>query len=262
VIDPSVGRGIARVADVGPGDRVLDIGAGFGSLTMALADTGAHVLAVEFDRGLVRALRDVVAGRANVEVLAADALSRRWRSVLRGAEWAVVANLPYNIATPLLLDMLEHDPTVRRYVVMVQREVGERLAARPGDEGYGAVSLKIAYRADATLLRRIPPDVFWPRPRVESVLVRLARKRPAVGVDARRLFAVIDAGFAERRKTMRNALRRLGLDGRAATDALVACGIDERARAEEIDLEGFACLAAVSAVAAAVDALGGRSTRG
>lgn len=229
---------------------------------MALADTGARVLAVEFDRRLVEALQDVVADRGNVVVVAADAQSMPWRSVLRGAEWSVVANLPYNIATPLLLDMLDHVPTVRRYVVMVQREVGERLAARPRDEGYGAVSVKVAYRAEASLLRRVPPGVFWPRPNVESVLVRLARREPSVDVDPRRLFAVVDAGFAERRKTMRNALRRLGLDVRGATAALAACGFDDRTRAEEIDLEGFARLAAAPDIGAAVEALAERSARG
>ena len=225
---------------MGPGDRVVEVGAGLGSLTVALASAGAEVLAVEFDRRLLPALREVLAPYPGVRVLEQDALRLDWaRELGDGGGWRMVSNLPYNVAVPLLLGMLERTP-IERYLVMVQREVGERLAARPGEEGYGAVSLRVAYRAEAEVLRRVPPDVFWPRPAVESVLVRLAPRPPAAAVEPGPLFRVIDVAFAERRKTMRNALRRLGLPTALADEILARAGIPARARPEEVGLEGFA----------------------
>ncbi len=227
---------------MGPGDRVVEVGAGLGSLTVVLAAAGAEVLAVEFDRRLVPALREVVAPYPGVRILEADALRVDWGRELPGEGWRMVSNLPYNVAVPVLLGMLERAP-VQGYLVMVQREVGERLVARPGEEGYGAVSLRVAYRADAEVLRRVPPDVFWPRPQVESVLVHLTPRPPAVAVDPGPLFRVVDAAFAERRKTMRNALRRLGLAPADADEVLRRAGIAGRARPEDVGLEGFARIA-------------------
>ncbi|HXF37771.1 MAG TPA: 16S rRNA (adenine(1518)-N(6)/adenine(1519)-N(6))-dimethyltransferase RsmA [Actinomycetota bacterium] len=241
LVDPNLARAIAAQAGVGPGDRVVEVGAGLGSLTVALAATGAEVLAVERDPSLLPALREVVAGAPAVRILEADAMRLDWERALRGRGWRMVSNLPYNVAVPLVLGMLERAP-VTRFLVMVQREVGERLVAGPGDEGYGAVSLRVAYRAEAELLRRVPPEVFWPRPAVGSVLVRLARRRRPVRVDPGPLFRVIEAGFAERRKTLRNALRRMGLSAAAADDALARAGLTSRTRAEEVDLGGFARL--------------------
>lgn len=243
MMDPNTARLIAAIADVGPEDRVLEIGAGLGSLTVALAATGASVLAVEFDRSLVPALSEVVAGLPNVEVLAADAMTADWRKLLFGHRWKMVSNLPYNIATPLVLDMLRAELPIAVYLVMVQREVGERLAADPGDEGYGAVSAKIAYLSEASVVRRVPATVFWPRPKVESVLVRLVpRSEPPVEADAEVLFRVVEEGFAQRRKTMANALRRMGLGPSEAAAALERCGLEASIRAEELSLEAFARL--------------------
>jgi 16S rRNA (adenine1518-N6/adenine1519-N6)-dimethyltransferase len=127
---------------------------------------------------------------------------------------------------------------------MVQREVGERLVAGPADRAYGIPSVRVAYRAEGTVVRRVPPSVFWPRPKVESVIVRLSRRDgPPVAVDEGRLWAVVDSGFAERRKTMRNALRRLGVDGEVADELLVAAGVNPSARAETLSLEEFARIA-------------------
>ena len=244
LVDPNLARAIAAEAGIGSGDLVVEIGAGLGSLTLALAATGAEVLAVEFDRAIVPALLEVVADDARIRVLVADAMRVDWLEVLGEGSWTMASNLPYNIAVPLVLEMLERAPGVGRFVVMVQREVGERLAAGPGDEAYGAVSVRVAYRAAARVVRRVPPDVFWPAPKVESVVVRLERlDAPAVDADPGRLWAVVDAGFAQRRKTMRNAVRRLGLSGDDADAALRAAGIDPQARAESLGLPAFARLA-------------------
>src|SRR5438132_6222304 len=232
LLDPNVARAIVRDAAIGPGDRVVEIGAGLGSLTLALDASGADVVAVELDPALVSALNDVLEGRPRVRVVPADAMRLDWDTVLGPGDdpWILCANLPYNIATPLVLDVLARVPRVVRSVVMMQREVGERLAARPGDDAYGAVSVRVAYRASASTIRRVSPEVFWPRPKVESVVVRLDRlSAPPVDVDEDRLWRVLDEAFAQRRKTMRNALRRLGLD--------------PSARPEELSLEDFARVA-------------------
>ena len=243
LIDPNLARAIAADAGVGPGDRVVEIGAGLGSLTLALAAAGARVRAIEFDRRLIPALEEATAGLAGVEIVHADAMKVDWGVELASEPWTVCANLPYNVAVPLVLTILERAPTVRRAVVMVQREVGERFAASPGQEAYGAVSVRVAYRAAATIVRRVPASVFWPRPKVASVVVRLDRlDAPPVETDPERLWRVVDAGFAERRKTMRNALRRLGLDLAGADAVLASCGVASTARAEELDLATFAAI--------------------
>jgi 16S rRNA (adenine1518-N6/adenine1519-N6)-dimethyltransferase len=244
LIDPNLARAIASDAGVGPGDHVVEIGAGLGSLTRVLAEAGADVLAVEVDPSLIPALEESVAGLDRVRVLHTDATDREWRDELGEDEWVLAANLPYNVATHLVLDTLRHVPQVGRLVVMVQREVGERLIGTPGEKAYGIPSVRIAYRAQAALVRRVPPSVFWPRPKVESVIVRLQRlESPPVDVDEERLWTVVDAGFAERRKTMRNGLRRLGVDGEAADALLEGAGVDPSARAETLSLEDFARIA-------------------
>jgi len=221
---------------------VLEVGAGLGALTVALAAAGAHVLAVELDRGMVPALQEVVEG-LDVDVVRADATTADWRALLGTERWAMVSNLPYNVAVPIVMRLLEVAPNVDPLVVMVQREVGERLAAGPREEAYGSVSARVAYRAAAALVRRVPARVFWPPPKVGSVIVRLDRRPPPVDADPERLFPVIEAGFAQRRKTMRNALVRLGLTAAEAAAALEACALDPNARAEALGLPEFACLA-------------------
>jgi 16S rRNA (adenine1518-N6/adenine1519-N6)-dimethyltransferase len=193
---------------------------------------------------LIPALEESVAGVGVVRVHPADALAFEWLHELSEGPWVLAGNLPYNIATPLVLETLARAPAIGRLVVMVQREVGERLAAGPTEDAYGVPSLRVAYRAQASVVRRVPPEVFWPRPKVASVVVRLVRRdRPPVDVDEARLWRVVDAGFAERRKTMRNALRRLGLGRDEAEGVLSGAGIDPAARAETLSLEDFARLA-------------------
>ena len=182
VADPNTVRRIADLARVGPGDRVVEIGAGLGSLTLALADTGADITAVEVDRGIVPLLRDVVAERANVTVVEADAMDADWSTLLGAGEqaadpgWVLVANLPYNVATPLVCDLLDGVPQIHRMIVMVQREAAERFVASPRTPAYGAVSVKVAYWATGRIVGHVPASVFVPRPNVESSLVEIERR--------------------------------------------------------------------------------------
>ncbi|MDQ1429062.1 MAG: rRNA (adenine1518-N6/adenine1519-N6)-dimethyltransferase [Acidimicrobiaceae bacterium] len=243
VADPNTVRRIARLAGVGEGDRVIEIGAGLGSLTLALAETGAAVTAVEVDRHLVPILRETVAA-SGAAVVEADALHLDWDAVLgtAGRSWTLVANLPYNIATPLVADLLDQVPAIATMLVMVQREVGERLAAAPGSGAYGAVSVKVAYWATAKVVGRVPANVFVPKPSVESVLVRIVRRdQPAVDpaiVAPGDLFELVRAGFGQRRKMLRRSLQ-----GLVSAGAFAAAGIEPTARAEELDVMAWGRLA-------------------
>jgi 16S rRNA (adenine1518-N6/adenine1519-N6)-dimethyltransferase len=245
VADPNTVRRVARLADVGPGDRVLEIGAGLGSLTLALAETGATVVALEADRHLVPVLRSVVEP-VGVQVVEGDAMTLDLKAILaeRGSRpWWMVSNLPYNVATPLVMRTLEEVDAVAHIVVMVQREVGERMAAPIGTSAYGAVTVRIAYFATATVVGRVPASVFVPRPRVESVLVRLDRL-PAPAVDPalvsyERFSAVVKAGFGHRRKMLRRSLA-----GVVESGAFARAGVRPDARAEELGVPEWARLAA------------------
>lgn len=218
------------------------MGAGLGSLTVALVGAGADVLAVEIDRALVPALEEVVAGLP-VKIVLADAVGAEWPVILGEGPWRMASNLPYNVAVPVVMGLLERATTVDPMLVMIQREVGERLAAGPGDDAYGAVSLRVAYRAVVEVVRRVPPSVFWPEPQVESVVVRLTRRSPPVATPPEVLFRLVEEGFAQRRKTMANALVRLGYPRELAAGSLRRAGLDERVRAEELGLEDLARLA-------------------
>jgi 16S rRNA (adenine1518-N6/adenine1519-N6)-dimethyltransferase len=239
VADPNTVRRIARLAGVGPGDHVVEIGPGLGSLTLALAETGAAVTAVEVDRHLVPILREVVEP-AGVTVVQGDAMRLDWPGVLAGADtWSLVANLPYNIATPLVLDLLADVPAITRMLVMVQHEVGERLAAGPGSRAYGIPSVKAAYDATAEVVGRVPPTVFVPQPRVDSALVSIVRRpSPPVEADRAVLFRLVEAGFGQRRKMLRRSLA-----GVVPPEAFEAAGVEPTARAEQLGLEEWAALA-------------------
>jgi 16S rRNA (adenine1518-N6/adenine1519-N6)-dimethyltransferase len=243
IADPNLARAIVADAAVGPGDRVLEVGAGLGSITVALAEAGCEVLAVEFDRRVAPALREVVADHPAVRVEEVDAMHADWGALLGEGPWTMVSNLPFNISVPLMVELLERVPVIGRYLVMVQREVGERFVAGPGEEAYGSVSVRIAYRADAELVRRIPANVFWPRPNVDSVLVRFVPHPPRVDVDPSALFRVVEEGFAERRKTISNAVRRVGFGLEEAGRILERSGVDPSIRAERLGLEDFARIA-------------------
>jgi 16S rRNA (adenine1518-N6/adenine1519-N6)-dimethyltransferase len=248
VADPNTVRRIARISGVGPGDRVVEIGAGLGSLTLALLEMGAVVTAVERDRWLVPILRRVLEARAPsapVEVVEADAMHLDWARLLVPASgWVLVANLPYNVATPLVADLLDGVPAVERMLVMVQEEVARRLVATVGDPSYGAVSVKVAYWAEAALVGSVPSSVFVPRPKVGSALVSI-RRRPEPAVDpsvvaAEALFDIVKAGFAQRRKMLRRALAGLSVPAAAFAEA----GIDDQSRAEQLSVVDWGRLAA------------------
>ncbi len=245
VADPNTVERIARLAGLVPGATVVEVGAGLGSLTLALANAGAHVVAIEVDPRLVAILRETVAG-LDVDVVQADALRLDWEALLGDLPGpvALVANLPYSVATPVVVRVLEEAPRVDRLLVMVQREVGERWVAAPGDPAYGAVSVKIAYWATASVVGRVPPTVFVPRPRVDSVLVEM-RRRPDPAVDPavvpyERFATVVRAGFAHRRKMLRQSLA-----GTVEPAAFESAGVAPTARAEELGVAAWGELARV-----------------
>lgn len=238
VADPNTVRRIAELARVGPGDRVVEIGAGLGSLTLALADTGAHVLAVEVDASIAPVLRDVVADRGNVTVVEGDAMTIEWDALLDehgapGDRWTLVANLPYNVATPLVADLLDEVPRIGSMLVMVQREVAERLAAPPGSKQYGAVSVKVAYWAEASVAAKVPASVFVPRPNVESALARIDRRDPP-DVPAEPLFALVRTAFGQRRKMLRRSLA-----GLVTPDQFERAGVAADDRPEQLGLDDW-----------------------
>jgi 16S rRNA (adenine1518-N6/adenine1519-N6)-dimethyltransferase len=246
--DPNTASRIVRLAGVEAGDAVLEIGPGVGSLTVALAAAGAEVTALELDRYLLPVLDEVLAG-TGVRVVQGDALEADLGALLpaRDDGWKLVANLPYNVATPIVARVLDDVPAITRLLVMVQREVGERLAASPGGKDYGAVSVKVAFHGAARVVGSVPRTVFLPPPNVDSVLVEVVRHAaPPVDVPSpEALFTLVRAGFAQRRKMLRRALQPV-LGARAAT-VLEAAGVDPQARAEALDLPAWGAIARAAA---------------
>lgn len=247
--DPNTAQRIVREAGVSAGDRVLEVGPGVGSLTVALLDAGAQVLALELDRHLLPVLEEVVRGRdapgpgGTVRIEQGDALGVDLDQLLDDEPWTMVSNLPYNVAVPIVVRVLEAAPSVTSLLVMVQSEVANRLTARPGTKAYGAVTVKIDYHAHSERVGSVPPTVFIPRPNVDSALVRLVRRdSPPIDVpDPDRMFELVRTGFAQRRKTLGRALRPLlGADAPAL---LRAAGLDPSLRAERLELSEWAALA-------------------
>ena len=242
LVDPNTVRRIVATARLAPDDVVLEIGPGIGSLTLALAGAVERVVAVEIDAGFVAALADVLADVDGVEVVHADALAIDLAELVDGGPARMVANLPYNIATALTIEGLASGAFSELFV-MVQREVGERWAARPGEATYSGVSAKLGVLADVTVELTIPRSVFLPVPNVDSVMVRLVRRADAPDAAGfARLATVIEAAFSQRRKTLRNTLRTLA--GPEAVEAAAAlAGVDLSDRAEALAPEAFIRLA-------------------
>ena len=247
VIDPNTVRRIVRASGVGPDDVVVEVGPGLGSLTLALLEEVRRVVAIEVDPVLAAALPATITDRApghadRFEVLHADAL--RVTDVPGPAPTALVANLPYNVSVPVLLHLMALLPSLRRGLVMVQSEVADRLAAEPGSRTYGVPSVKAAWYADVRRAGAIGRNVFWPAPNVDSGLVAWERRDPpAVTVSREQVFAVVDAAFAQRRKTLRSTLKRLAGSAEAAEAALALAGVDPQARGEVLRVDEFARIA-------------------
>jgi 16S rRNA (adenine1518-N6/adenine1519-N6)-dimethyltransferase len=245
VHDANTVRRIVRIAGVQPGDEVLEVGPGLGSLTLGLLEAGAAVTAVEIDTRLAAALPATAAERLpdaaqRLTVVPGDAI----RVPVPGSPLRVVANLPYNVAVPILLRLLADVPSLASGVVMVQAEVGERLAAAPGSKVYGAPSVKGAWYGTCTLVGTVPRGVFWPVPNVDSVLVRFERGEPRGDETLRRaVFRLVDAAFVQRRKTLRQSLAPVLGGASAAAAVLEAAGVDPSLRGERLDVERFAVIA-------------------
>lgn len=240
VIDPNTIRKVVEVAGVRGEDAVLEIGAGAGSLSLGLAATAGRVVAVEFDRALIPVLRAAVGGLDAVEIFEADALTLDYGAI---EATKLVANLPYNIATPLVLKVLEEAPSIRTLAVMTQKEAGQRLAAVPGSKAYGAPSVLVAYSATARVAARVSRRAFYPVPNVDSVIVRLDRRAAEPPVPREPFARIVRAAFAQRRKTLRNNLTPVAGSATKAEAWIIKAGLDPGARAETVDLDGFVALA-------------------
>jgi 16S rRNA (adenine1518-N6/adenine1519-N6)-dimethyltransferase len=247
VVDAGTIQRIVRAAAVGPDDVVLEVGPGFGSLTLALLPVVRAVVAVEVDARLANLLPQTVATKTpalaeKLTVVNADAL--RLAGVPGAAPTAIVANLPYNVAVPVLLHLLGLLSSVHRVLVMVQLEVAQRLAAAPGDPAYGVPSAKARWYGDVRLAGRVGRQVFWPVPRVDSGLVLLVRREPPHTSASRdEVFAVVDAAFGQRRKTLRAALAGWAGSPSSAADAVLGAGLDPAARGETLGIVEFARIA-------------------
>ncbi|HEU0181725.1 MAG TPA: 16S rRNA (adenine(1518)-N(6)/adenine(1519)-N(6))-dimethyltransferase RsmA [Agromyces mariniharenae] len=253
VHDGNTVRRIVQAAGVQPGETVLEIGPGLGSLTLGLLEAGASVIAVEIDRRLAEQLPHTVRlmqpGRS-LTVVHDDALRV---TELPGDPVRLVANLPYNVSVPVLLHLLEHFPTLRAGIVMVQAEVGHRLAADPGSKVYGAPSVKAAWYGRWRLAGQVSRMVFWPVPNVDSVLVGFERaEEPGTEVERRATFALVDAAFQQRRKMLRQSLSSvLGGSSASAAAALERAGVDPQSRGEQLRVDDFLAIARASETARA-----------
>jgi 16S rRNA (adenine1518-N6/adenine1519-N6)-dimethyltransferase len=249
VIDPNTVRRIVRVADVAASDVVLEIGPGIGSLTLAVLETGAHVVAVEIDPRLAERLPRTVAEFApdavdRLDVICADAMDV---STLPVEPTAVVANLPYNVAVPVVLHLLASFPSIEKILVMVQREVADRLCAEPGSRTYGVPSVKARWFGHVHYAGDVGRNVFWPAPNVDSGLVSIVRGAEPAGVDRSEVFSVVDAAFAQRRKQLRSALSG-HFPGRVDS-VLASAGVDPSVRGEQLDVSDFVSIARAAASA-------------
>jgi len=246
VVDANTVRRIVAVSGVGPDDVVLEVGPGLGSLTLGLLEVADRVVAVEIDELLAGELPRTVAERMperadRLDVVTADAMRI---TTLPRTPTAVVANLPYNVAVPVLLHLLATFPEWQRGLVMVQAEVADRIAAPPGTKVYGVPSVKTAWYAESWRAGSVSPSVFWPVPNVDSGLVALRRREPpTTGATREQVFAVVDAAFGQRRKMLRSSLSGIAGSSAAASEALVAAGVDPQARGEVLDVAAFARVA-------------------
>ena len=245
LIDARIVQGIVEAAEIEPGDRVLEIGPGIGTLTQGLAEAGADVTAVELDKKLPAVLKETLKAYDNVRIVPGDILKVNIPEIMGEAPFKVAANLPYYITTPILMTLLERRLPITHMVTMVQKEVAERMTAKPGSRIYGALSVAVQYYTEPEIVLDVPPRSFVPAPEVMSVVVSCrVRKEPAVAVqDEKLFFRVVKAAFGQRRKTLMNALKGGGFSKEAVRDALEQSGIDPTRRGETLTLEEFGRLA-------------------
>lgn len=238
VVDPNTIDRIVRLSGVGSGDKVVEVGPGLGALTAGLAGAGASVVALELDADLIP-LVERQTSDLDVTVVHGDATRVDWDTLCPGSPWHMVANLPYNVGTSVVLDVLDTVPQVTEMTVMLQREVIERLAASPGSSDYGIPSVKVAFWATAEIVARVPASVFLPQPRVESAVIRISR-RPAPAVDAAPavVFSLVKQAFGQRRKMLRKSL-----GGRVNAAQFAAAEVDPAQRPEQLDVHAWGRLA-------------------
>ncbi|HIU78125.1 MAG TPA: 16S rRNA (adenine(1518)-N(6)/adenine(1519)-N(6))-dimethyltransferase RsmA [Candidatus Avilachnospira avicola] len=246
LVDDRVLQRIVAGAGITKEDRVLEIGPGIGTLTQALCEAAGEVRAVEIDRDLIPILKETLSDYDNVEIINADVMDLELSSVFSGS-FKVVANLPYYITTPIIMRLFESGADIESITVMVQKEVADRMQAAPGGKDYGALTLSVAYNAEAEIIANVPPNCFMPRPEVSSAVIRLKRheKPPVAPKDPAYMFSVIRAAFSQRRKTLQNALsndRSLGVTKDLISEALSELGLDQRIRGERLSLSQFSGL--------------------
>lgn len=245
LIDEQVVEGIVKAADIGHGDTVLEIGPGIGTLTQGLAESGCQVVAVELDNRLIDILGKTLEGYDNVRVVHGDILKIDISREIMAEKYKVVANLPYYITTPIIMGLLEQRLPIERLVTMVQKEVAERMIAKPGGKDYGALSVAVQYYTQPEILFVVPPKAFIPAPAVESAIIRcIVRNEPPVDIkDEKRFFRVVKAAFAQRRKTLSNNLKGAGIPADKVQLILETANIDGSRRGETLSLDEFAAIA-------------------
>ena len=244
LVDEQIVKQIIAAAELSAEDTVLEVGPGIGTLTQALAETGAQVVAVELDRRLLPVLAKTLAGYDNIEIINEDILQLDIRKAVPQENFKVVANLPYYITTPIIFNLLEQKLPMERLVAMVQKEVAERMVAKPGGKDYGALSVAIQYYTEPAIAFVVPPASFVPPPSVASAVIVCKRRQepPVQIVDEKLFFRVVKAAFSVRRKMLSNALKNMGIDNEQAAAWLELAGIDGKRRGETLSLAEFAAL--------------------
>ena len=244
LVDEQIVKQIIAAAELSAEDTVLEVGPGIGTLTQALAETGAQVVAVELDRRLLPVLAKTLAGYDNIEIINEDILQLDIRKAVPQGNFKVVANLPYYITTPIIFNLLEQKLPMERLVAMVQKEVAERMVAKPGGKDYGALSVAIQYYTEPAIAFVVPPASFVPPPSVDSAVIVCKRRQepPVQIVDEKLFFRVVKAAFSVRRKMLSNALKNMGIDNEQAAAWLELAEIDGKRRGETLSLVEFAAL--------------------
>lgn len=245
LIRPDVVSAIAEAAELGEHVPVMEIGAGIGTLTQALAETGADVTAFELDKSLERVLSHTLEHYKNIHIIYKDVLKADLKTILGERDWRCAANLPYYITTPILLSLIQSDLPISLFVFMMQKEVADRILALPGSKDYGALTLAVNFDCTAERVLDIPPSAFIPRPQVTSTVLKIRRReKPAVEVKDRKLFfSLVKMGFGQRRKVFTNAMKSGGIPADWIPEILEKAGIDGKRRGETFSMEEYGRLA-------------------